>query len=134
MTLSPCICNSFRIAARKISTFYDAELERFGINIAQYSLLRAIKAHQPISYTQLGQQSALERSTIGRNVGILEKKTLVSTRRGFEDQREILVSLTENGEKILHDIFPVWRKCQNDLMDRMGKDKMNVLNDIFSNL
>src|SRR6478735_2001556 len=89
----PCHCLQLRKATRKIGARYDAALAPVGINIAQYSLLRTVAKRQPMSLTDLGRYLELDRSTIGRNVRVVEKLRLVEMGRG-QDQREATVSLS----------------------------------------
>lgn len=116
-----CYCDNLRVAARKVSALYDDALAPFGINIAQYSLLRKVQRLGGASLTELGRLAELDRSTVGRNVRVLEKDGLVENARG-EDQRESLVRLTQHGADLLKRAKPAWDKCQRALDDRFGAE------------
>ncbi len=75
---APCHCTRLRIATRKMTALYDTALAPTGINVAQFSILRTIERRQPVSLTELGRLLALDRSTMGRNVRVLEKQGLVA--------------------------------------------------------
>jgi DNA-binding MarR family transcriptional regulator len=77
---SPCYCSLLRTATRKVGAVYDNALAPLGINIAQYSLLRLVEHCQPVSFTELGRIAELDRSTVGRNVRVLER--MGCSRRG----------------------------------------------------
>lgn len=124
---TPCFCTNLRLATRKLSAIYDAALEPLGINIAQYYLLRTINEHQPVSLTELGRLTGLDRSTMGRNVRVLERIGLAETGRGEADQREAHVSLTRSGRNLLRKATPIWDKCQEDFVSRLGHDKVEAL-------
>lgn len=124
---TPCLCTNLRLATRKLTAIYDAALEPLGINIAQYFLLRAINEHQPASLTEVGRIADLDRSTIGRNVRVLERMGLVETGRGETDQREAQVLLTRSGRNLLRKATPVWERCQKDFVSRLGHDKIDAL-------
>jgi DNA-binding MarR family transcriptional regulator len=109
--MSRCYCILLRKASRKLSSLYDDALEPIGINVAQFSLLRHIERGQPISITELGRQTELERSTVSRNIKVLEGMDLVATSAGA-DQREAVVELTDNGRNILQDGAPLWQGAQ----------------------
>ena len=66
-----CYCATIRDAARKVTAIYDAALAPVGVNAAQYRLLRSIERAAPLSLTELGRLTELDRSTIGRNVKLL---------------------------------------------------------------
>lgn len=122
-----CHCTILRRVTRKLSAVYDLALEPFAINIAQYSLLRAIAREQPLSLTTLGRRTELDRSTVGRNVRVLEKLGLVVTRRSEDDQREAVVSLTAQGADTIHRAFPAWENCQRDIEAKLGAGKIDTL-------
>lgn len=118
-----------RAATRKVAAAYDAALAPVGINIAQYALLRMIDNRRQVSLTELGRLADLDRSTIGRNVKVLERGGLVQTGRG-EDQREAVVSLAPRGIEALAAAAPLWEACQRQIEKRLGADRIEVLRDI----
>jgi len=124
---SACYCTALRSATRRLSAEYDAALAPFGINIAQFSLLRTIERSEPVSHTDLGDQLELDRSTIGRNVRVLERAGLVNTGRSEADQRETVVTLTRQGRRILKEAAPVWKDCQNTIEKRLSEHKVKDL-------
>ena len=123
-----------RAAARRIGSGYDDALAPFGINIAQYSLLRTIERRQPLSLTELGRLAELDRSTIGRNVRVLERSGLVGTSRGQDDLREAVVALTDRGTALLNESRPVWEACQAEIETRLGAVKVTALQEILRSL
>jgi DNA-binding MarR family transcriptional regulator len=123
---TPCFCTNLRLATRKLSAIYDAALEPFGINIAQYFLLRTIGQHEAVSFTELARLVELERSTVGRNVRVLERMGLLETTRSDADQRETLVSLTGAGDRLMQGALPVWVQCQQAFIARLGDDKVGA--------
>ncbi|MGN3960419.1 MarR family winged helix-turn-helix transcriptional regulator [Burkholderia gladioli] len=130
---TPCICTDLRQAARQLTSIYDAALASHGINIAQYFLLRTIADHQPVSLTDLGTMVDLDRSTIGRNVKVLERLGLAATGSG-KDQRETVVVLNEEGAVLLRAATPKWESCQARLVARLGKQKTAALRSALSEL
>lgn len=120
-----------RAATRRIGATYDAALAPLGINIAQYSLLRKIQRLQPVSLTDLGRESELERSTISRNVQVLERMELVTTGRGKRDLRESMVRLADPGEAMLARATPLWNACQKDIETRLGAEGLATLQNIL---
>lgn len=127
---SPCYCTLLRKATRRLGAAYDEVLAPFGINIAQFSLLRMMSRSGPISLTELGKIAELDRSTIGRNVRVIERMGLVETRRGDNDQREALVKLTPHGKQVYDEAALYWENCQRAIESRLGGEKIKALQDI----
>lgn len=128
--LSPCHCTRLRMATRKISALYDAALAPEGINVAQFSVLRTIERRQPISLTDLARRLDLDRSTMGRNVRVIERMGLVTTAKGG-DQREAAVCLTDEGAALLARAIPLWQACQNDIESLLGPDRLAMIGELL---
>lgn len=131
MIVLPCHCMNLRNAARKVSAVYDAALEPLGITIAQFSLLRRVERLAPVSLTELGRVTEHDRSTIGRNVRLLEKMGLLAQGRG-KDQRETMVTLTDAGREALTQGIPLWDACQARIEARLGPERVAAIADILT--
>lgn len=117
---TPCYCAALRGAARKVSAIYDAELAKEGLNIAQFILLRRIERTAPVSLTRLGRATGLERSTVGRNVKVLERMGLVEHAEA-DDQRETAWALSRQGRALIARSARVWARGQHSIERKLGK-------------
>jgi len=116
---TPCYCAAVRSAAPKTTALYDAALRPAGVTLAQYSLLRKIERAGTVSLTELGRLAELDRSTVGRNVKVLEQLRLVRL-TSARDQREAAVRLTAAGEKALREAAPLWENAQSRVEALLG--------------
>lgn len=91
-----------------------------------FRLLRRIEAAQSISITELAEIVGLDRSTLGRNLRVLERQSLVEMGTG-KDGRARSVSLTETGHKKLLEAVPLWQAAQREFSEIMGADALSVL-------
>jgi DNA-binding MarR family transcriptional regulator len=128
-----CLCIAVRKASRRMTTVYDDALAPVGINLAQYSLLKKIRRMAPVSLTDLGAAMDLDRSTIGRNVKVLERMGLTQPVTG-KDHREATVELSETGEAILTAAIPLWEQAQEQINSRLGADKVAQLEQLLAEL
>ena len=119
--MSACYCDTVRLAARKITARYDAALAPVGLSIAQFALLRKIRRVGQPSLTQIGRLAGLDRSTVGRNVRVLEKAGLVALARG-KDQREAYAQLTAEGEAAVTRAEPLWARAQDEIDGLLGPE------------
>ncbi|HKS12182.1 MAG TPA: MarR family winged helix-turn-helix transcriptional regulator [Pseudomonas sp.] len=126
MLTSECICTHLRRAARGVSRHYDEALAGFGINVAQFSLLRHLKRLDQPSISTLAEAMGLDRSTLGRNLRVLEADGLVALAEG-SDQRNRLVQLTPRGMSCLDAAWPAWEQAQNALVDTLGEGQRDEL-------
>lgn len=127
------MCVSLRKASRKLTGLYDEALEPVGINVAQFSLLRNIDRHGPLSLTRLGDILELDRSTLGRNVRVLERLGLVRLADG-KDQREATTSLTAEGRRTLSAGVIRWEDAQDRIYRKIGADGAATLQALLGSL
>jgi len=134
MLASQCLCTNLRRAARGVSRHYDGALDGFGINVAQYSLLCNLQRLDQPSISSLAEAMGLDRSTLGRNLRVLEGEGLVKLEgEGLvrlvegDDLRNRLVMLTEDGEARLAAALPAWEAAQQKLIDQLGAEKRETL-------
>ncbi|MDB5588104.1 MAG: MarR family transcriptional regulator [Devosia sp.] len=128
-----CLCIAVRKASRRMTTVYDDALAPVGINLAQYSLLKKIRRMAPVSLTDLGAAMDLDRSTIGRNVKVLDRMGLTQAITG-KDHREATVELSETGQGVLTTAIPLWERAQEQINTRLGADKVAQLEQLLAEL
>lgn len=121
-----CFCILLRQAARKSSAVYDEALAPLGINVAQFSLLRKVARAGSISLTDLARKADLDRSTMGRNVKVLQRMGLVEPAES-RDHREASIALTPEGEDLVRRGGPLWDKAQDEIEARLGADGVEQL-------
>ena len=106
-------------AARRVTSLYDAALAPTGVNVAQFSLLRTIERSAPVSLTEIGRKTELDRSTVGRNVKVLQRMGLVRVVPGA-DQREATVALDAPAADVLRQGAPLWDEAQRKVEASLG--------------
>ncbi|MEO1686730.1 MAG: MarR family winged helix-turn-helix transcriptional regulator [Pseudomonadota bacterium] len=111
----PCIASALRDAARRASEAYDAALAGSGLKVTQYRALALIAlAEAPPSISDLARAMGLDRSTLGRNLRILERCGLLDF-EGGEDERARHAALTPAGRAALDAARPLWAEAQASL-------------------
>lgn len=117
-----CAALRTRRAARLVSRIYDDALRPLGLKITQLSLLAAIKVGAPDSITAFADMMAFERTTLTRNLQLLEKKGLIEiSPEGYRRTRSI--TLSSAGQIILVKALPEWQKAQDQIEKRLGADQ-----------
>ena len=130
---SPCYCVLLRAASRRTTAVYDAALKPLGIGVAQFSLMRRIERAGIASLTELARLAELDRSTIGRNVRVLERMGLVAE-TAADDRRETAVALTEAGRETLRRARPLWDDAQRKVETALGDSGVAALRALAQSL
>jgi len=130
---TPCYCTSLRAATRKITALYDAALQPLNINVAQWGLLRRLDAVTlvPLSIQELAERSELERSTVARNVRVIERLGLVQLGESPEDRRAATIVLTDQGLSVLGRGAPLWQDAQTQVEEMLGQANAGQLRSVL---
>ncbi len=123
---SECTCFNLRKAARVVTQFYDDSMRPTGLRGTQFALLVYTYAMGPIALSKLAGAMATDRTTLTRNLELLEKKGLVRVEDG-DDRRTRIVSITDDGRKKLARAFPYWTKTQDEMKKMMGPDDWSAM-------
>jgi DNA-binding MarR family transcriptional regulator len=110
-----CPAWNSRLAARRISLFFDRALAETGMTTAQLGLMAEIAAAEDDTLGALARRTGLEQSTLSRNLRTLEAEGRVEIAAVERDQRRRAVWLTEAGARRLESAVPIWRKAQAKL-------------------
>ena len=126
MIQTRCACTRARRAARSLTDLYDEALRPLDLKITQFSVLRTIARIGPVSISRLAAEMALDRSTLGRNLGVLVRQGLVGLSDGH-DHRERTARLTARAQRLLVRAIPLWEKAQERVDHLLGKQEVAVL-------
>src|SRR5512136_3467529 len=97
-----CYCANARRAALALTALYDGALAPHGLKVTQFSLLHAVRRRGAPNLTALAEATGLDRSTLGRNLRLLEAAGFVALSLG-DDQRDRRVALTGDGRSRLRE-------------------------------
>jgi DNA-binding MarR family transcriptional regulator len=111
-----CACRRLRGAARAVTRVYDDALRPTGLRATQYTLLVATQLRDGALISELAETLALDRTSVTRELSLLEERGLVSIRPG-EDRRARVVEVTEEGQSALAAGYPRWREAQARVVD-----------------
>src|ERR671923_2427118 len=81
-----CACRRLRGAARAVTRLYDDALRPTGLRATQFTLLVAAQLRSRSLITELADGLALERTSVTRELALLEERGLVSITAG-KDRR-----------------------------------------------
>ncbi|WP_419903365.1 MarR family winged helix-turn-helix transcriptional regulator [Kiloniella sp.] len=122
-----CACFNIRAAARTLTRAYDDALKPVGLKVTQFTILAAInKIDEAVPIGTLAKALSMDRTTLTRNLGPLEKQGLVEVLpEGYRRSRGMV--LTEKGRKTLEAAAPLWRRAQETTVGRIGSERWTSL-------
>jgi DNA-binding MarR family transcriptional regulator len=123
---NPCICATLRKATRTLTLLYDGYLRPAGLRVTQYSLLKNVLAREPVSVNHLAQATVTDRTTLTRNLRVLQEGGLIQIREG-QDRRAREVMVSPRGRQALAKADPRWERAQAHVLAHLGEKHWKVL-------
>lgn len=94
------ICFPLYAASREVIRRYRPYLDALGLTYTQYIVLLVIWEHGTISVRDLGRILCLDSGTLTPVLKTLEKAGLIDRRRSVQDERVLMITLTQAGSAL----------------------------------
>ena len=128
-----CLCLASRRAARAITRAFDRELRPHGLRATQFSLLAVLELKGPQSIGALAAALGADRTTLTRNLALIEEQALIRIRPG-DDARARVVTIAPKGRRTVQAALPGWRKVQTALSESIGAGTADSLRQLSREL
>ncbi|HET7716432.1 MAG TPA: MarR family transcriptional regulator [Bauldia sp.] len=119
MEVADCLCLAARRASRSLSRSYEQQLRPHGIRIGQFSVLTVLILRGPMTIGSLADFLGVERTTLTRNLALIESKRWVAIHPG-KDARSRVVEVTPAGRAKVATAAPAWRAAQEAARKAIG--------------
>jgi DNA-binding MarR family transcriptional regulator len=106
-----------RVVARR----FDQALRPLGLSLPQLEVLGVLMVRGPLKPTAVAEALAVERSTISRNLSLMERKGWVA-RESSPSGRANSVAITEQGISVLASAREAWADAQAYVVELLGSD------------
>ena len=94
------LCFPLYSAAREVVKKYNPHLTEIGLTYTQYITMMVMWEEKQISVKELGEKLFLDSGTMTPVLKSLEQKGLVTRNRSEQDERSVIIKITESGEKL----------------------------------
>ena len=94
------LCFPLYACAREIVKKYKPYLDEIGLTYTQYITMMVLWAHRRVTSKLLGEKLYLDSGTLTPVLKKLEEKGLVTRARDPQDERNLIVCLTDAGEAL----------------------------------
>ena len=100
LKLNSQLCFPLYACSREMIKGYKPFLDELGLTYTQYITMMVLWEHSPMTVKELGRRLYLDSGTLTPLLKKLEEKGLVKRRRSEEDERNLIVSVTRQGEML----------------------------------
>jgi len=121
-----CACAAARRAARVLTQLYDSRLRSSDLEAPQLALMMTLDEGGPCSQTDLGRRYGFDKTTVSRNLKLLESKGWIEASVS-SDKRQRRFVLTAAGRGRLAHAKPLWKQVQNELRQAMPEGQWEAM-------
>lgn len=107
LKLESQLCFPLYACARETIKLYKPYLDKLGLTYTQYITMMVLWEKRSQTVKELGEALYLDSGTLTPLLKKLEEKGLVSRNRSAVDERNLIVSITEAGEKMKEEALVV---------------------------
>ena len=94
------ICFLLYAASRDVIKSYKPYLDDMGLTYTQYITMIVLWEEKTVTVKELGKRLYLDSGTLTPLLKKMEAKGLITRKRSFEDERNLIVTVTEEGERL----------------------------------
>ena len=105
-----------------------------GVTEQQWRVLCTVRDLRETEITALAERVFLLPPSLSRIVRDLEMRGLIRRRASAEDQRRALVSITPDGEALIHEVAPALMEVRREMRRLYGHDRIRALADLLDAL
>ena len=100
LRLSNQLCFPLYACARETIKLYKPHLDELDLTYTQYIAMMVLWEKQSVTVKELGEELYLDSGTLTPLLKKMEAKGLLTRRRSEQDERSLIVRLTEKGEAL----------------------------------
>src|SRR5207247_7033606 len=109
-----CACSALRRLSRAVTQHYERHFRGRGLRATQFSILATLALTGPLSISELSDQLGLDRTTLSRNLRLIEDKGWIAP-LGHDDQRVRKMTLTHKGIKKASAALVFWKRADRSV-------------------
>ena len=122
-----CACDRLRRTTRGVTQIYEAAVTPSGLKATQMPILVALGMAGDLPLTTLAGALNLDRTTLTRNVRVLEDRGLVTSTSHPDDARVRVLSMTPEGSRTLSSALARWEAVQQKVEAEFGEERLRAL-------
>ncbi|MBE6072244.1 MAG: MarR family transcriptional regulator [Clostridium butyricum] len=126
------LCFSLYAASREVIKLYKPCLDKFNLTYTQYVAMLVLWEEERTTVKGMGEKLHLDSGTLTPLLKKLEKSGLISRYRDVNDDRVVVVELTEQGKALKEQITCV--PCEMKGKLKLSKEQTDELKKLLDNL
>lgn len=127
------ICFALYAASREVIKLYKPILDKHNLTYTQYVAMLVLWEKEQMTVKEIGQRLHLDSGTLTPLLKKLEQRGLITRHRDVNDDRVVIVNLTEEGIKLKSEILDVPGEvfCKMNISKEQAEELMHNLESLL---
>lgn len=117
-----------QILARRTRALNE-RLRPYGLDYPRWRVLAVLQEHSGATMGRLADLTSVDRTTLTRTLGLMERAGLVSRRERQSDRRSLAISLTAKGRRLFERILPLALSETDRALTGFSSEEIGALRD-----
>ena len=123
------------LKAREVTmAFFRPVLQEIPLTEQQWGGIRALDEYEELESTQLADLCCILSPSLAGIISRLEQQGYIQRRRSPEDQRRVLISLTEEAKEMFARISPTLQETYQEITRQFSPESMEELDKLLNKL
>lgn len=123
------------LKAREVTMgFFRPILQEIPMTEQQWRVIRALNEYEELESKQLADLCCILSPSLTGIISRLEQQGYISRRKSPEDQRRILISLTDKAKEMFHELSPRLEERYRDMAEKLSPEDMKTLAALLNKL
>ncbi len=120
------IVHDLAIISRYSNLFAMRNLQKFEIGYAEYGVLMYLAANENTNQETIAQHYSIDKGAIAKTMKKLESKNIINRQTNNMNQREKLITLTELGRTIIHEMHTLQKEWNDILLQGITPEEIEI--------
>ena len=123
------------LKAREVTMgFFRPILQEIPLTEQQWRVIRALNEYEELETKQLADLCCILSPSMTGIIGRLEQQGYIKRRKSAEDQRRVLISLTDKAKSMFDDVSPRLEDRYRALTEKLSPEDMATLNALLTKI
>lgn len=123
------------LKAREVTmAFFRPVLQEIPLTEQQWRVIRALYEYEELESKQLAELCCILSPSLTGIISRLEQQSYIQRRRSPEDQRRVLISLTEEAKSMFERISPTLEATYQEITRQFSPENMEQLDNLLNKL
>jgi len=121
-------------ARESTMAFFRPVLQEAGLTEQQWRVIRALNEYEELESKQLAELCCILSPSLTGIINRLETQGHLKRRKSTEDQRRVLISLTDQAKELFKELSPRLEGRYANLTSQLSQEKLEQLNELLSEI